>query len=89
MIEQSIEIINKLGLHARAASALVDTATHFQCKVDISFNGKTVDGKSIMSVMLLAAAKGSVLVLRCDGKDEEQAMAALCELINNYFGEGE
>lgn len=89
MISQPITISNKLGLHARAASKLVATASGFASKVELEFGNKRVDGKSIMSVMLLAASMGSELVLHCDGKDEQSAMQALADLINDKFGEGE
>ncbi len=89
MLEQTIIISNKLGLHARAASKLVSTASAFASTVTVKFGDKSVDGKSIMSVMLLAAALGSEIRLRCDGSDEVEAMTALTTLINDKFGEGE
>ena len=89
MIERRVEIINKLGLHARAAAKLVNTATAFLSETQIEFAGQTADAKSIMSVMMLAASKGSQITLRCNGDDEEQAMASLVDLISNYFEEGE
>ncbi|NVK38715.1 MAG: HPr family phosphocarrier protein [Gammaproteobacteria bacterium] len=89
MLENSITIINKLGLHARAAAKLVSTASTYSSKVKISFNDKEVDGKSIMSVMMLAACQGSEITLKVDGHDEEAAMDAIIDLINDYFGEGE
>lgn len=87
MIEQEVEIINKLGLHARAAAKLVSTAAAYGSSVKIEFAGQSADAKSIMSVMMLAAAKGSVINIRCEGDDEEAALTALLELINDYFGE--
>lgn len=89
MIEHSICIINKLGLHARAAAKLVTCASAFSSKVKIEFNGKAVDGKSIMSVMMLAASKDCHIALQIDGPDEEHALKAICELINNRFDEEE
>jgi len=89
MLESSITIINKLGLHARAAAKLVSTASAYSSKVKICFNDKEVDGKSIMSVMMLAASQGSDVVLKVHGEDEDAAMEALEALINDYFGEGE
>ncbi len=89
MAKTTLTIINKLGLHARAAAKLVSTATSFGCKVSISANGQTVDAKSIMSVMMLAAAKGTEIELDCQGDDELAAMDALVSLINNRFDEGE
>ena len=87
MIEQEIEIINKLGLHARAAAKLVSTAAAYGSSVRLEFGGQSADAKSIMSVMMLAAAKGSIIIIRCDGEDEEAALTALVDLINDYFGE--
>ena len=89
MIEHSICIINKLGLHARAAAKLVSCASAFSSKGKIEFNGKSVDGKSIMSVMMLAASKDCHILLQVDGQDEENALQAICELINNRFDEEE
>lgn len=87
MVEQEVEIINKLGLHARAAAKLVSTAGSFGSSVKIEFAGQKADAKSIMSVMMLAAAQGSLITIRCEGDDEEAALNALLELINDYFGE--
>ncbi|MGB1091086.1 MAG: HPr family phosphocarrier protein [Oceanobacter sp.] len=89
MVKSDITIINKLGLHARAAAKLVSTATSFSSNVKIGFADRMVDCKSIMAVMMLAAGKGTELCLEADGKDEEEAMAAICDLINRRFDEGE
>lgn len=89
MLERKIEIINKLGLHARAATKLSNLANRYESRVMISFNDKQVDVKSIISLMLLAATKGSEVTLVTEGNDEEEAMDALCDLINDKFGEGE
>jgi len=89
MIQQDIEIINKLGLHARASTKLTQTASQFKSEVWITRNGRRVNAKSIMGVMMLAAAKGSVIQLETNGEDEQAAMTALTTLINDYFGEGE
>lgn len=89
MQEQHIEIINKLGLHARAATKFANTANRFGCNIQVTFEGKTIDGKSIMALMLLAAAKGSHITLRTEGKDESEALAALVKLINDRFDEEE
>lgn len=89
MIKQEIEIINKLGLHARASTKLTQVAAQFFSQIWIERNGRRVNAKSIMGVMMLAASKGSKIMLETDGKDEAEAMAALTELINNRFGEGE
>lgn len=87
MIEQDITIINKLGLHARATAKLVSTASAFSSHVEIGLPGKMVNAKSIMSVMMLAASQGTDLKLSADGKDENEAMAAITDLINRYFDE--
>jgi phosphocarrier protein len=87
MLQQEVEIINKLGLHARAAAKLVSCANGYNSKVFLDRNGQKVNGKSIMGVMMLAANKGSVLKIEIDGSDEDQAMEALLILINNKFGE--
>lgn len=89
MIKNDITIINKLGLHARAAAKLVATASHYAANVHIFKAGRQADAKSIMAVMMLAAAKGSELTFEIDGKDEEQAWQAIAELINNRFDEEE
>jgi phosphocarrier protein HPr len=89
MIKQEIEIINKLGLHARASSKLTQTASQFKSDVWIEKNDRKVNAKSIMGVMMLAAAKGSTISLEANGVDETAAMDALKALINDYFGEGE
>lgn len=89
MLECSITIINKLGLHARAAAKLVSTASAYSSKVKVAFNGKEVDGKSIMSVMMLAASKGCELTLKVEGDDQDNAMQAIVDLINDRFEEDE
>ena len=89
MLEKEVTIVNKLGLHARAAAKLVNTASAYSAEVTLSRNGQQVNGKSIMGVMMLAAAKDTSIHLRVDGEDEEQAMQALEELIGNRFGEDE
>lgn len=89
MLETKVLIINKLGLHARAASKLVTTASAFASKVKVGHNGSLVDGKSIMSVMMLAACKGSEVTLQVEGHDQEQALQAIVNLINDRFEEAE
>ncbi len=89
MLQQRITIINKLGLHARAAAKFVSCASAFSSSIQVGQDEKMVDGKSIMSIMMLAAGKGTELELRIDGSDEEEALAAICELIENRFDEGE
>jgi phosphocarrier protein HPr len=89
MLRQDINISNKLGLHARASAKLSQTAGRFASDVQISRNGRKVNAKSIMGVMMLAAGIGSTVTLEIDGPDEADAMAALTALINDKFGEGE
>jgi len=89
MLEQQITIINKLGLHARAAAKLVKLSSSFDSHVEIEKEGKRVNGKSIMGVMMLAASRGSEVTIYVDGTDEEAANRAICELINDRFGEDE
>lgn len=89
MIENEVEIINKLGLHARAATKFASTANRFGSAVQVRFQDKNIDGKSIMALMLLAAAKGSKITLFTEGDDAQLAMDALIELINNKFDEDE
>ena len=87
MIESSLEIINKLGLHARASAKLVSCAARFESRIEIEFGGQVADAKSIMSIMMLAASQGSEIILRIDGADEQAAMDSVSALINNYFDE--
>jgi phosphocarrier protein HPr len=84
-----IEIINKLGLHARASAKLSQLAAQFPCEILLSRNGRQINAKSIMGVMMLAAGMGSKVTLETVGDQADEAMAALTELINNRFGEGE
>jgi phosphocarrier protein HPr len=87
--QRDVEIVNKLGLHARAAAKLTQLAARYQCDVVISRNNRKVNAKSIMGVMMLAAGKGVKVTLETNGPDEDDAMAALVALINDYFGEGQ
>jgi phosphocarrier protein HPr len=89
MQQREIEIVNKLGLHARASAKLTQLAAKYQCDVSLARNGRKVNAKSIMGVMMLAAAKGSIVTIETDGPDEAEAMTALVGLINDKFGEGE
>lgn len=89
MLQREVEIINKLGLHARASARLTQVAGRFGADVWLSRNGRRVNAKSIMGVMMLAAAKGSTIVIETEGPDEAEAMQALRELIANRFDEAE
>lgn len=89
MVRREVQIINKLGLHARAAAKLVTCAGSFASLVQLERDGQQVNGKSIMGVMMLAAARGSAVILEVDGEDEDAACAALEALVASRFGEGE
>ncbi len=89
MMFRNVRIINKLGLHARAAARFVQLASRFQCGVTIRRNGKEVNGKSIMGVMMLAAHNGAEIEIRAHGPDERQAIASLEDLVASKFGESE
>jgi len=89
VLQQTTTIVNKLGLHARAAAKFVTQASMFESEIHVKRNGQDVNGKSIMGVMMLAAAKGCDIELIIDGADEQQAMQSLIELIENRFGEAE
>jgi len=89
MQQREVTISNKLGLHARAAAKLVSTASGFTADVFLDKDGKRINGKSIMGVMMLAASQGTALTLVVDGRDEAEAMQALLDLIDRKFGEGE
>lgn len=89
MMEQTYTIINKLGLHARAAAKFVTTASDYQADITVSREGRTVNGKSIMGVMMLAAAKGTEIKVNAVGDDAQDALDAIGQLIGDYFGEGE
>ena len=88
MPQRDIEIVNKLGLHARASAKLTQLAAKYQCDVVLSRNNRKVNAKSIMGVMMLAAGKGAKVTFETDGPDEADAMDALASLVNDYFGEG-
>jgi phosphocarrier protein len=89
MLQREVEIINKLGLHARASAKLTQIAGQFLADVWLTRNGRRVNAKSIMGVMMLAAAKGATIVIETDGLDEADAMHALEQLVANRFGEDE
>ena len=87
MVERTVQIVNRNGLHARPAAEIVKTSSGFQSEITLVKDGMEVNGKSIMGVMMLAAECGSTLVLRADGADAEAAIEALATLIANRFGE--
>jgi phosphocarrier protein HPr len=89
MARLDVEIINKLGLHARASAKLTQTASQYPCDVWLERNGRRVNAKSIMGVMMLAAARGATITIETVGADDEAAMQALLALIADKFGEGE
>ena len=87
MIEETVIISNKLGLHARASAKFVQLASAFKSNIKLSLNGQTVNGKSIMGIMMLAASKGSELTISADGPDEAKALPELVALVQSRFGE--
>jgi phosphocarrier protein HPr len=89
MIQQEVEIINKLGLHARASAKLTQMAAKYQSEVWMTRNKRRVNAKSIMGVMMLAAGKGATVTLEAEGPDETECLGALLKLIQDRFGEGE
>ena len=89
MLSAELTIVNRLGLHARASAKLTQVANSFKCDVWLSRNGRRVNAKSIMGVMMLAAGKGASIMLEAEGADADAALAALRELIAGRFGEGE
>lgn len=89
MLERDLLIVNKLGLHARASAKLTQTAARFQSEIWVSRNGRRVNGKSIMGVMMLAAAQGTTIRVDADGSDEAEAIAAIVALVEGRFGEEE
>ena len=89
MVEQQIPVVNRLGLHARAAAKLVQLLGGFRSNAVLSCRGREINAKSIMGVMLLAAAQGSMVTLRLDGPDESEAMQAAADLFASRFGEAD
>ena len=89
MIEKTLVLKNRLGLHARAAAKLVHTAAHYSSRITLSKDGEDVDGKSILGLLLLAAGKGTPIVVRTEGDDEAEAMSALADLVDRRFDESE
>ena len=88
MVKTAITISNQLGLHARASAKLTKLAGAYACAVHLSRNGRRINAKSIMGVMMLAAGLGAEVEIECDGPDEQQALEAIVALINDKFGEG-
>ena len=89
MITKEVEIVNKKGLHARAASKLVQCATKYKSRIQLSRDGQVSDAKSILGVLVLAAHQGSFLTINAEGEDEKEAIDGILELINRKFDEGE
>lgn len=89
MIERDVVISNKLGLHARAAARFVQLASQFEARILVARNAEEVNGKSIMGILMLAAARGTRLSIRAEGSDAEQAVESLVRLIDERFGEDE
>jgi phosphocarrier protein HPr len=89
MQRREIEIVNTLGLNASASTKLTQLASKYQCEVSLTRNGRRVNAKSLMGVMMLAAGKGSRIVLETDGPDETEAVDAIVALIGDHFGEGQ
>ena len=89
MQQREIEIVNTLGLNAPASAKLAQLASKYQCEVSLARSGRKVNAKSLMGVMMLAAGKGSRVLLETDGPDEIEALDTIVALIGNYFGEGE
>lgn len=89
MPKKDVEIVNRLGLHARASAKLTQTATPFAAEVWLERNGRRINAKSIMGVMMLAAGKGATITVETEGADAEAALAAIVALIADKFGEGE
>ena len=87
MIRRKVTIRNRLGLHARAAARFVHAANRFRSKITATRNGRSMDGKSILGILLLAASQGTRLVLAAQGADERECVRALCELVESGFGE--
>ena len=87
MLSRDVTIVNQLGLHARAAAKFVRLATRFESQVHVTRDDRAMDGKSIMGILLLAAARGARLTISAEGHDEEAAVEALCQLVESGFGD--
>ena len=88
MTTRTVPVVNQLGMHARAAAKFVHLAARFQSHITVARDARQMDGKSIMGLLLLAAARGTLVTISADGADEQDAIAALCELVASGFGEG-
>ena len=87
MTTQAVTVVNRLGLHARAAARFVHLATRFESQIRVTRDAKVMDGKSIMGILLLAAARGTTITISADGRDEQDAVEALVKLVESGFGE--
>ena len=87
MIQKEVQIVNRLGLHARAAARFVHTANRFRSRITVARDGRTMDGKSILGILLLAASQGTRLLVSAEGEDEAPAVEALSALVDGGFGE--
>jgi phosphocarrier protein len=87
VVGKTLEIRNRLGLHARAATLLVQTASRFQAKITVAKDGREVDGRSILGLLMLAAGQGSQIEVRAEGPDAEEALAAIEQLVSDRFNE--
>ena len=87
MVSRSVTVVNQLGMHARAAAKFVHLAARFNAQVRVARESREMDGKSIMGILLLAAARGSIITITADGADETEALDALCRLVDSGFGE--
>jgi len=88
MAERTVKIVNELGLHARAATKLVQLASKFPCDLTLTKDGHEVNGKSIMGVLMLVASKGSIITIKANGDRAEEAINAIAQLVDDKFGEG-
>lgn len=89
MAQRNVELVNRLGLHARAAAKFVNVSSSFTSEITVQYNDEEVNGKSILGLLLLAAPCGSMLTVRASGEDEESALEAIAELVSGRFGEPE
>ncbi len=87
MVEKKVRIVNKLGIHARPATLFTQTASQFESEIEVEKDGMVADGKSILGLLMLVAGKGSEIIIRADGPDEEEALKELVKLVEEGFGE--